>query len=134
MAFLQMKKDAAYEFCAKMNKTLPKQRVRVIDAPRNFENRHYWLDVNFSFPNISVSDSPLKNDVEKTLQRFKLHETPVLLMRFANRDELHVHFFSLGSQITDKTRRRSFVRWLNISSAGISPNNFQYRGDNPQIP
>ena len=81
MAFLPLTKQAAYDFCASMNKSLPKNRVRVIDAPENFGVRAYWLDINFTFPEISISDSPLKDDVEKILQSFKIHETQVYLLR-----------------------------------------------------
>ena len=76
-----MKKDAAYEFCGSMNKSLPKERIRVVDADAKFDRRNFWLDVNFTFPEIFVSDSPLKDEVESILQRFKLQEVQVYLLR-----------------------------------------------------
>ncbi|CAG5080025.1 Oidioi.mRNA.OKI2018_I69.PAR.g9448.t1.cds [Oikopleura dioica] len=81
MSILPMFKDAAHDFCASMNMSLPTKRVRVIDAPENFGIRTYWLDVNFTFPEISVPESPLKNEAEKILRSFKLYETQVYLLR-----------------------------------------------------
>ncbi|CAG5080028.1 Oidioi.mRNA.OKI2018_I69.PAR.g9449.t1.cds [Oikopleura dioica] len=76
-----MRKDAAYEFCGSMNKSLPKERLTVVHATSNFVARNFWLDVNFTFPEISVSDSPLKNEVESILQSLKLQEVQVYLLR-----------------------------------------------------